>query len=73
VAKNGGDGSELPSRCRGYWEEIVIRAQEQHTDCQQRRDQNCFHNLISSIVGSPWTQDEKTAALAGLMVCDKTR
>ena len=23
-------------------------------------------------VGSPWTQDEKTAALAGLMVCDKT-
>jgi hypothetical protein len=23
-------------------------------------------------VGSPWTQDEKTAALAGLMVCGKT-
>jgi len=28
---------------------------------------------LRSIVGSPWTQDEKTAALAGLMVCDKTR
>jgi hypothetical protein len=24
-------------------------------------------------VGSPWTQDEKTAALAALMVCSKTR
>lgn len=28
---------------------------------------------LRSTVGSPWTQDEKTAALAGLMVCDKTR
>ena len=28
---------------------------------------------LRSIVGSPWTRDEKTAALAGLMVCDKTR
>jgi hypothetical protein len=27
---------------------------------------------LRSTVGSPWTQDEKTAALAGLMVCDKT-
>jgi len=25
-----------------------------------------------STVGSPWTQDEKAAALAGLMMCDKT-
>lgn len=28
---------------------------------------------LRSTVGSPWTQDEKTATLAGLMVCDKTR
>lgn len=28
---------------------------------------------LRSTVGSPWTQDEKTAALAGLIVCDKTR
>lgn len=28
---------------------------------------------LRSIAGSPWTQDEKTAALAGLMVCDKAR
>jgi hypothetical protein len=27
---------------------------------------------LRSTVGSPWTQDEKTAALAGLIVCDKT-
>jgi hypothetical protein len=27
---------------------------------------------LRSTVGSPWTQDEKTAALAGLMMCDKT-
>jgi len=27
---------------------------------------------LRSIVGSPWTQDEKAAALAGLMMCDKT-
>jgi hypothetical protein len=26
---------------------------------------------LRSTVGSPWTQDEKTAALAGLIVCDK--
>jgi hypothetical protein len=26
---------------------------------------------LRSAVGSPWTQDEKTAALAGLIVCDK--
>jgi hypothetical protein len=26
---------------------------------------------LGKAVGSPWTQDEKTAALAGLMVCDK--
>ena len=28
---------------------------------------------LRSTVGSPWTEDEKTATLAGLMVCDKTR
>jgi hypothetical protein len=28
---------------------------------------------LGKTVGSPWTQDEKTAALAGLMVCGKTR
>lgn len=28
---------------------------------------------LRSTVGSPWTQDEKTATLAGLMVCDKAR
>jgi len=27
---------------------------------------------LRSTVGSPWTQDEKAAALAGLMICDKT-
>jgi len=27
---------------------------------------------LRSTVGSPWTQDEKAAALAGLMMCDKT-
>ena len=26
---------------------------------------------LGKTVGSPWTQDEKAAALAGLMVCDK--
>jgi hypothetical protein len=34
------------------------------------------HQCISDLrrtVGSPWTQDEKTAALAALMVCGKTR
>jgi hypothetical protein len=28
---------------------------------------------LRSTVGSPWTQDEKAAALAGLIVCGKTR
>lgn len=30
-------------------------------------------SILGKTVGSPWTQDEKTAALAGLMVCSKTR
>lgn len=32
----------------------------------------CISDLRRT-VGSPWTQDEKTAALAALMVCSKTR
>jgi hypothetical protein len=27
--------------------------------------------VFGKIIGPPWTQDEKTAALAGLMVCDE--
>jgi len=51
---------ELDERATAIFGKAAVRVRQRISD-------------LRSIVGSPWTQDEKAAALAGLMVCDKTR
>jgi hypothetical protein len=51
------------------------RELDERADATFGKDAARVRQRISSLgktVGPPWTQDEKTAALAGLMVCDKT-
>jgi hypothetical protein len=63
-------------RCRIPVEGFRERELDQHAKAAFGRSADGVRQRISDLraaIGPPWTQDEKTAALAGLIICDKTR
>lgn len=67
---------EACERCRIPIVSFRERELDEHANATFGKAAAGVRQCISDLrrtVGSPWTQDEKTAALAALMVCSKTR